>query len=206
MLKLAAAAGASLLLPFGCAPVETKPPRYIDLGSLGGFPPEWYKQLGPSLDQYAFFIRSLGLKNIRVRDVIEAHIKTRSGVHNTLPPQQIWGNIRPTLRVVNMLAERLGEYPIYTSVYRSPTYNALCGSANGSYHIKNNAIDFKFPSVSSGKAVAILKEMRSADIFRGGIGSYATFTHIDTRGSNVDWTGHGRSRRSRRGRTTRRRR
>jgi len=202
MLKLAAAAGASLLLPFGCATPSTRPPKFIDLHSFD-FPPEWHSHLGPSLNQYAFFLRSLGLKNIRVRDVIEAHVKTRGSVRNTLPPRQVWANIRPTLRVINLLAERLGTLPQYTSVYRSPEYNRLCSSARDSYHMKNNAIDFKFPNTPPGKVVAILKEMRSARMFSGGIGSYSTFTHVDTRGTNVDWSGYsGRSRRAtRRGAT-----
>jgi len=197
MLKLAAAAGAGLLLPFGCTTTDTRPPRFIDLQSFD-FPPEWHNHFGPILNHYAFFLRSLGLKNIRVRDVIAAHYKTRGSVRNSLPPRQIWANIRPTLRVINMLSERLGTLPQYTSIYRSPEYNRLCGSSNGSYHIKNNAIDFKFPNTPPGKVVAVLKEMRSARIFSGGIGNYSTFTHVDTRGTNVDWTGHSRRSRSRR--------
>jgi hypothetical protein len=31
------------------------------------------------------------------------------------------------------------------------------------------------------------RTLRSRGVFRGGVGRYSTFTHIDTRGQNVDW-------------------
>jgi hypothetical protein len=33
----------------------------------------------------------------------------------------------------------------------------------------------------------ILREMRDEGLFRGGIGRYPTFTHVDVRGKNADW-------------------
>jgi hypothetical protein len=29
--------------------------------------------------------------------------------------------------------------------------------------------------------------MRNCGLFRGGVGGYGGFTHIDTRGQNIDW-------------------
>ena len=38
-----------------------------------------------------------------------------------------------------------------------------------------------------GKVAAMARAMRSAGLFKGGVGRYGSFTHIDTRGSNADW-------------------
>jgi uncharacterized protein YcbK (DUF882 family) len=73
------------------------------------------------------------------------------------------------------------------SAYRSPAYNATCsGARRGSWHQANVALDVKFaasPSTVAGAA----RSLRSRGLFRGGVGRYGTFTHIDTRGRNVDW-------------------
>jgi len=37
--------------------------------------------------------------------------------------------------------------------------------------------------------VAILRQLRNDSMFQGGIGLYANFVHVDTRGWNADWTG-----------------
>lgn len=153
-------------------------------------PVEWRGQLGELLPVYANFLKSLELHRVEVREVIGAHVKTRGKVRNTLPPKGLWKNIRDTLKVVDGLSRRLELEPeTIVSVYRSPAYNAMCrGARSNSFHLKNNAIDITFPC-SPGKVTAMAKEMRAAGLFRGGVGRYGGFTHIDTRGTNADWRG-----------------
>ncbi len=159
-------------------------------GTLQGLdiPEEWRRALGSGLPAYANFIKGLGLRQLKVHQIIAPHAKKRGPVQNTLPPRALWKNIRETLKVVDGLARRLDIPPKdLVSIYRSPAYNARCpGARSNSYHIRNNAVDITFPC-APGKVTAMAREMRAAGIFRGGIGRYGGFTHIDTRGSNVDW-------------------
>jgi len=151
-------------------------------------PESWLPRLGSRLPGYAYYLHRLKLKKVEVRQIIAPHTKTRGRIKNTLPPKSLWKNIRNTLYVVDGLSRRLGMPPRdLVSIYRSPAYNARCaGARRGSYHLRNNAIDMKFPC-SSGKVAAMLREMRSVGLFRGGIGRYSTFTHVDTRGRNATW-------------------
>lgn len=159
-------------------------------GSLSGLdiPEEWRRSLGSALPSYAQFIKNLGLRNVKVRQVVAPHTKKRGSVQNTLPPRPLWKNIRETLKVIDGLSHRL-DLPAkdLVSIYRSPSYNSRCpGARSNSYHVRNNAVDITFPC-APGKVTAMAREMRAAGIFRGGIGRYGGFTHIDTRGANVDW-------------------
>lgn len=153
-------------------------------------PAEWRRRLGPTLPAYCQYLQALGLRHVSIRDIIAPHTKEKRGVQNQLPPKALWRNIRETLRVVEGLSRRLEMRPReLVSVYRTPAYNARCrGARSNSWHLRNNAIDIKYPC-RPGLVTAMLKEMRAAGIFRGGIGRYGNFTHVDTRGVNADWRG-----------------
>lgn len=163
------------------------PAEPVSLDTLA-IPDEWRARLGSNLRPYATFLNSMKFRNFSVKEVIAPHTKTHGGVNNTLPPKQFWRNIRNTVKVIDSLSSRLDLEPReFVSVYRSPAYNAKCyGAKKHSYHLVNNAIDIKYPC-SPGKVRAMAREMRSAGIFTGGIGSYPGFTHIDTRGAKADW-------------------
>jgi hypothetical protein len=151
-------------------------------------PADWSRQLGPLLPGYVAFLQKLNLRNFTVRQVIEPHTHVRGKVSNSLPPRAMWGNIRSTLRVIDLLKPRL-DAPVekVVSVYRSPAYNARCrGAKSNSYHLRNNAVDIVF-DCAPGKVAAMARAMRAAGLYRGGVGRYGGFTHIDTRGSNADW-------------------
>ena len=151
-------------------------------------PPALRGVLGANAAAYSKFLARLNLKKMSVRQIIDSHAKARGNVHNTLPPRQLWGNIRNTLLALDKVAIRLGE-PVgeVLSVYRSPAYNALCpGARSHSYHLRNNAIDVRFNS-SPKKVAAAARDLRKQGKFQGGVGRYPGFTHIDTRGTNVDW-------------------
>ena len=109
-------------------------------------------------------------------------------VNNTLPPQELWYHIVPTLWVVDQVRNYLAKPVTLTSIYRSPEYNASVGGASQSYHMRNCAIDFQVEDVSPSRIHEILLNMRASGSFRGGVGRYSSFNHIDTRGHNATWT------------------
>ncbi len=155
---------------------------------LSSVPPSMRGVLGYQADAYRKFLSRIGLRRMSVQQIMDTHAKAHGKIHNTLPPRQLWGNIRSTLLAVDKVSVRLGE-PVgeVLSVYRSPAYNATCrGAKSQSYHLRNNAIDMRFHS-SPRKVARMARDMRKAGLFKGGIGQYPGFTHMDTRGTNADW-------------------
>ncbi|MBE2203135.1 MAG: DUF882 domain-containing protein [Chthoniobacterales bacterium] len=151
-------------------------------------PPSLRGVLGYNNEAYRKFLARMGLRKISVQQIMDSHAKAHGKIHNSLPPRQLWGNIRSTLLAVDKVCARLGE-PVgeVLSVYRSPAYNATCpGAKSHSYHLRNNAIDMRFRS-SPRKVAAMARDLRKAGLFKGGVGRYSSFTHMDTRGSNADW-------------------
>lgn len=64
-----------------------------------------------------------------------------------LPPQELWANIVPTLRLYSELKHQ-GILPASSeirSVYRSPGLNSCAGGANSSKHMNASAIDIWVP-------------------------------------------------------------
>jgi len=151
-------------------------------------PVEWSRILGPALPSYVAFLQKQNLRYLSVRQLIEPHTNVRGKVHNSLPPRSMWPNVRSTLKVIDLLAPRL-DSPVekVVSVYRSPAYNARCpGAKSNSFHMRNNAVDIVF-DCAPGKVAAMARAMRSTGLYKGGVGRYGGFTHIDTRGNNADW-------------------
>ncbi|MFT3990213.1 MAG: D-Ala-D-Ala carboxypeptidase family metallohydrolase [Luteolibacter sp.] len=157
----------------------------VDLSDL---PPEWLQSQGAAVPEYARYLASLKFKNLTAKQVLEAHAKERGGVWNNLPPKQWWTRMGYTLRVVDRIAVELNS-PVaeIVSAYRCPRYNARCeGAKIGSWHQANVAVDVKFP-MSAYKVTATARNLRDRGLFKGGVGSYPGFTHVDTRGVNINW-------------------
>lgn len=155
---------------------------------IGGFDQEWVKLEGRNLTNYVNYINSLKLKNISAQDVIEAHAKKRNNVWNRLPPRQWWTRMGYTLRVVDRVSSEM-KVPVkeIVSAYRTPAYNARCGGAKRqSWHQANVAVDVRFDT-SARKVSSAARSLRDRGLFKGGVGSYSSFTHIDTRGQNANW-------------------
>ena len=156
--------------------------------NIGGFSQEWVRLQGRNLNDYASYINSLKLKNISAQDVIGAHAKERGGTWNTLPPKQWWTRMGYTLRVVDRVSSAM-NVPVkeIVSAYRCPAYNARCsGAKKRSYHQANVALDVQFDT-SARNVTHAARTLRDRGLFKGGVGSYSSFTHIDTRGTNVNW-------------------
>lgn len=138
--------------------------------------------------EYKAFLAKIPLRYISPEEIIRPHRNIRDGVPNELPPKSYWPRIEATLKVADEIRHKLGK-PLYciNSAYRSPNYNAACsGTASKSYHMKNMALDLMF-SGGSTAASEVAKQLREKKLFRGGIGTYPTFIHIDTRGHNATW-------------------
>lgn len=108
-------------------------------------------------------------------------------VPNTVPPNALWRRIVLTAHLVDRLRERLGRPVRIHSTYRSPDYNRKVVGMPNSLHLQFNAIDFSIEGVEPAECAEILRGWREDRVFRGGIGVYPTFVHVDTRGYNADW-------------------
>lgn len=108
---------------------------------------------------------------------------------NSLPPRELWTNIVPTLRTLELLRERVGAPIRLISIYRNPAYNRCIHGSSTSTHLEFEAIDF----VVNGSDLApldwakMLATLREDGNFQGGIGVFDSFVHLDTRGNNVTW-------------------
>ena len=124
-----------------------------------------------------------GFENFKAHELIAYFKRTR----NTYPPGEMWDNIVPALRVLDELRNVLEKPITITSSYRAPAYNSACGGAPNSQHLFFRAIDFQAKDTTPHECYKILMGWRDAGMFRGGLGLYSTFVHIDTRGWNATW-------------------
>ena len=53
--------------------------------------------------------------------------------------------------------------------------------------MQNIALDLQFKGVSASHANYVAKQLRQKGYFKGGVGRYPSFVHVDTRGTNVNW-------------------
>lgn len=155
---------------------------------LAGLPSDWARNQGSLLPEYSRYLSNLKLKNISAQQVIEAHAKSKGSIWNTLPPKSWWTRMGYTLRVADRIALEMNVKQVEViSAYRCPAYNAHCeGAKVGSWHQANVAVDVKFPMRAS-QVTAAARNLRERGLFKGGVGGYWDFTHIDSRGVNSDW-------------------
>jgi len=113
--------------------------------------------------------------------------RSRSFGLNTDPARALWSNCVPLVKVLNEIRRRSGTGLHMLSVYRSSAYNkSIPGASTGSLHMQFKAADVT-SKLTPRKIAEIAREMRREGFFKGGIGTYRTFTHIDVRGRNVDF-------------------
>jgi hypothetical protein len=142
----------------------------------------------PHEEDYAGFLETLNLRYLAPHEIISPHRRERNGIANVLPPRKYWKRLVPTLQIADELRHRLGVKLLYiTSAYRSPDYNAqFPGASPRSYHTKNLALDLVY-DCPPGMVMDEARKMRAEGLFRGGLGLYKTFIHLDTRGRNANW-------------------
>ena len=136
------------------------------------------------------FQKELDKLKIKYFTAKEVFFKGASNVKNNLntePPEELWENIYPTLKIADAAREKFGKPLKIASAYRSPAYNKAIGGEKKSYHTKFNALDLRTSAPIT--LHKVLKQMRDKGLFKGGLGLYSTFVHVDTRGYNADWRG-----------------
>jgi hypothetical protein len=160
----------------------------IRFSSLPDLPEEWAVRNRRSAAEYLRYLDSLKLRSISPQQVLETHAKAKGSVWNSVPPKQWWARMGYVLKVVDRIGREMNVSQVeIISAYRSPAYNARCsGAKTGSWHQANVAADVKFP-VRASKVTAMARELRDLGLFKGGVGGYWNFTHIDARGDNVNW-------------------
>lgn len=160
----------------------------VRFNALPDLPEEWAVQHGAAAAAYLRYLSGLKLQRVQPAQVVTAHAKQKSSVWNAIPPKQWWPRMGYVLRVVDRIAREMGVNEVeIISAYRAPAYNAHCpGAKSGSWHQANVAADIKFP-VAASKVTKMARELRNLGLFHGGVGGYWNFTHVDARGSNIDW-------------------
>ncbi len=155
---------------------------------LADVPQEWAAVNGRMANEYLRYLNSFRLKRVCPEQVIAAHAKKKGDVWNSIPPKQWWNRMSYVLRVVDRIALEMNVNEVeIISAYRNPGYNARCaGARTGSWHQANVAADVKFP-VRASQVTRTARELRDLGLFKGGVGGYWNFTHIDARGENINW-------------------
>lgn len=175
-------------VPTSSGNVQRPPVQAVRFVAMPDVPEEWSARNGAAAAEYLRYLNRLNLVRISPSQVVEAHAKKKGSVWNALPPKQWWNRMGYVLKVVDRIAREMNVNQVEViSAYRAPAYNSLCrGARTGSWHQANVAVDVKFP-VRASKVTAMARELRDLGLFKGGVGGYWNFTHIDARGQNINW-------------------
>lgn len=88
--------------------------------------------------------------------------------------------------VLQKIRAHFGKAVTITSAYRTPGRNKAVGGQTYSQHLYGKAADIKVNGVSPKKVAAYAETLLKN---KGGIGTYSTFTHVDTRATKSRWKG-----------------
>lgn len=137
-------------------------------------------------DEFQSLLDAAGVKHFTADEVFYRGARDAKLKLNQDPPRNVWPQLVAVAAVADEARRRLGKPLRINSAYRSPAYNRAISGAKLSQHTRGAALDL---SGSPAALHKVLTQMRSEGIFRGGIGRYRTFVHVDVRGKNADWQG-----------------
>lgn len=137
---------------------------------------------------FSNFLSEHGIKNLSADELLTLGKSNFAFELNGFPPENLWPNIISTARVLDEFIEVTGYEIEVISAYRTPEYNRAIGGAVNSQHIQFNAIDFNANIGNSTDWSRVLRSIRSSGSFKGGVGVYDDFVHLDSRGFNADWS------------------
>ena len=92
-----------------------------------------------------------------------------------------------TVNILQSVRNYFGKPITINSAYRTPSHNKKVGGASASQHVKGTACDIVVQGVPSWAVAAYLE----ANYPQHGIGLYANFVHIDSRGYKSYWKNTG---------------
>lgn len=104
---------------------------------------------------------------------------------NTDPPASLWPNMERTAKTLQEARNRLGKPIRITSAYRDAAYNRKIGGVPNSTHVQFNALDLVTDKPAA--LYLLLLDLRREGMFKGGLGLYRSFVHLDSRGHNATW-------------------
>lgn len=81
---------------------------------------------------------------------------------------------------------------VITSGFRCAEHNRRVGGSKNSRHVKGDAADTKWYVLNdydNWDRIEPIEVAQRADALFDGIGTYSTFTHLDTRGYKARWSG-----------------
>lgn len=138
-------------------------------------------------ETFTAWFRRLKLRHFTAPEFTNYFKRWRRGVQNRAPARGKWANVVPVLRMVDDLRAATGAPIVILSSYRSPGYNAAVGGAKYSRHKEFDALDIASATHSPKQLYDILLKWRREGRFKGGLGLYSIFVHVDTRGYNANW-------------------
>lgn len=90
------------------------------------------------------------------------------------------------VNILQKVRTHFGKSVTITSAYRTPSKNKAVGGQTYSQHLYGKAADIKVKGVTPKKVAEYAETLLKN---KGGIGTYSTFTHIDTRTKKARWQG-----------------
>ena len=88
--------------------------------------------------------------------------------------------------VLQKIRDHFGVSITFISSYRTPTYNKKVGGSTYSQHQYGTAADIVVKDVKPSEVAAYAESIMPN---YGGVGRYATFTHVDVRPDKSRWNG-----------------
>ena len=102
----------------------------------------------------------------------------------TSVPKMYWGNNQILMNLAEEIRKACGNRRVtILSGYRTEKYNKKVGGAKNSQHLYALAADIVVDGVAPTEVYKIADRIN----VNGGVGKYATFTHIDCRGKHARW-------------------
>ena len=103
-------------------------------------------------------------------------------------PTDVLRNLIELAKNLQVLRDEVKKPIKITSGYRPAELNAKVGGATKSRHITGEAADFKIEGYTPKQVAAIIEKLiASGKMKEGGLGTYRTWVHYDTRNTKARW-------------------
>ena len=134
------------------------------------------------------FLKAHGVKHYSAAEVTRLHRLQKCSV----PPSDLWPNIVATLHMADAIRSEWGHPVRVFSGYRTEAYNISVGGAPNSQHLHFRALDLAPANGKIAEFQKLVKKIVRQWREEGnlvGLGTYASFCHIDVGWKTRDWQG-----------------